>query len=429
MKESFKEYYKPTEKEFKDLWDNCEFIFDANVLLNIYRYSSETTEEFLDVLKKVQDRVWIPHQAALEYQRNRFSVIEEQVAKCKKLEKLLEKNEIITFLTDNKRHPFVDTELIISEIKKTFKNLKGELETSRNNYPNTISKDNLRDTITEIFNGKIGDEFDKKDLANIYKKGNERYADKIPPGFEDEGKDKGENKDKTRIQKYGDCVLWSQIITHAKLEGKPIIFVTDDAKKDWWLKNKNNAIIAPHPFLIKEMRSKSNVDFYMYRSENFMERVKKYLGFDVDKSSLQEIEKVQNDIRTKHVIENLKHVHNLLKHRRINQTNWDAQQAEAQEMYEEWKEERDAEAQEMYEAWEEAQQAQAQEMYEAWEEEQQAQAQEMYEAWEEVQQAQAQEMYEAWEEAQQAEAQEMYEGRDAEMEQKSQEDVESEDLE
>jgi len=61
MKESFKEYYKPTEKEFKNLWDNCEFIFDANVLLNIYRYSSETTEEFLDVLKKVQDRVWIPH--------------------------------------------------------------------------------------------------------------------------------------------------------------------------------------------------------------------------------------------------------------------------------------------------------------------------------------------------------------------------------
>ena len=382
MKESFKEYYKPTEKEFKNLWDNCEFIFDANVLLNIYRYSSETTEEFLDVLKKVQDRVWIPHQAALEYQRNRFSVIEEQVAKCKKLEKLLEKNAIITFLTDNKRHPFVDTELIISEIEKTFKNLKVDLETRRNNYPNTISNDNLRDTITEIFDGKIGDEFSKTDLDNTYKKGKERYADKIPPGFEDKGKDNGENKDKTGNQKYGDCVLWSQIIKHAKSEGKPIIFVTDDAKKDWWLKNKNNAIIAPHPFLIKEMRSKSNVDFYMYRSENFIDRVKKYLGFDVDQSSLQEIEKVQNDIRTEHVIENLKRVQNLLKHRRINQTNWDAQQAEAQEMYEETQQ---AEAQEMYE---EAQQAEAQEMYEEWKEE-----------------------------------------RDAEMEQKSQEDVESEDLE
>ena len=403
MKESFKEYYKPTEKEFKYLWDNCEFIFDANVLLNIYRYSSETTEEFLDVLKNVQDRIWLPHQAALEYQRNRFSVIEEQVAKCKELEKLLEKNEIIKFLTDNKRHPFVDTELIISEIKKTFKNLKVNLETSRNNYPNTISNDNLRDTITEIFDGQIGDEFSKKDLDNTYKKGKERYADKIPPGFEDKGKDNGENKDKTGNQKYGDCVLWSQIIKHAKSEGKPIIFVTDDAKKDWWLKNKNNAIISPHPSLIREMRLKSNVDFYMYRTENFMERVKRYLGFDVDLSSLQEIEKVQNDIRTKHVIEKLKHVQNLLKNRRINQTNWDVQQAEAQEMYEEWKEEQQAEAQEMYEEWKEEQQAEAQEIYEEWEEEQQAEAQEIYEEWKEE--------------------------RDAEMEQKSQEDVESEDLE
>lgn len=124
MKESFKEYYKPTEEEFKYLWNNCEFIFDANVLLNIYRYSSENTKEFLDILKQIQDRIWIPHQAALEYQRNRFSVIEEQVAKCKKLEKLLEKNEILTFLTDNKRHPFVDTEFIISEIEKTFNTIE-----------------------------------------------------------------------------------------------------------------------------------------------------------------------------------------------------------------------------------------------------------------------------------------------------------------
>ena len=170
MKESFKEYYKPTEKEFKYLWDNCEFIFDANVLLNIYRYSLETTEEFLDVLMKVQDRIWLPHQAALEYQRNRFSVIEEQVTKCKKLENLLEKNEIITFLNENKRHPFIDAEFIFSEIEKTFKNLKDSLETNRNNYPNTISKDNLRDTITEIFDGKIGDEFSKKDLDNTYKR-------------------------------------------------------------------------------------------------------------------------------------------------------------------------------------------------------------------------------------------------------------------
>ena len=390
MKENFKEYYKATEDEFKFLWENCEFIFDANVLLNIYRYSSETTEKFLDVLTKVQDRIWLPHQAALEYQRNRFSVIEEQVTKCKELEKLLEKNEILTFLSGNKRHPFVDTEIIISKIEKTFNNLKVDLETSRNNYPNTISNDDLRDTLTEIFDGKIGDEFSKKDLDNTYKMGKERYLNKIPPGFED--------KKKPENQKYGDCILWHQIITHAKSEGKPIILVTDDAKKDWWLKNKNDAIIGPHPLLIREMRLKSNVDFYMYRTEIFMERVKIYLGLDVDQSSLQEIENIQNDIRIEHINENLMSLQYWLKHKQIKRAEIHTK-AQA-EMYAEALEEMHAETQaEMY--------AEAQaEMY--------AEAQaEMY--------AEAQiEMY--------AEAlEEMHAEAQAEMEPESQENVESDD--
>ena len=399
MKESFKEYYKPTEEEFKDLWDDCEFIFDANVLLNIYRYSPETTGEFFDVLINIQDRIWMPHQAALEYQRNRFSVIDEQVAKCKQLENLLEKNEIIKSLKDIKSHPFIDTDFITSELGKTFKSLKDVLKMSRNNYPNTIQNDDLRDTITEIFDGKIGDEFSKKDLDNTYKKGKERYADKIPPGFEDESKD----KDNPGNQKYGDCVLWRQIITRAKSEGKPVIFITDDAKKDWWLKRKNGITLGSHPLLIREMRLKSNVNFYMYGTEMFLKHVKKYLGFDVDDYFLQEIENVQKDIRIEYMTENLKHLQNQLRHHQMDQEYLEAQrtgmQAEAQtDMYAEY-----AEAQ--IQAYEEAQE----EMYTEY-------AEAQIQAYEEAQE----EMYAEHVEAQiqaHAEAQ-------AEMEQESQEDLE-----
>ena len=31
-------YYRPTESEFKKLWKDCVFAFDANTLLNVYRY-------------------------------------------------------------------------------------------------------------------------------------------------------------------------------------------------------------------------------------------------------------------------------------------------------------------------------------------------------------------------------------------------------
>ena len=42
MRKTFPGYYRPTEAEFRRLWDKCIFVLDANVLLNLYRYSEET---------------------------------------------------------------------------------------------------------------------------------------------------------------------------------------------------------------------------------------------------------------------------------------------------------------------------------------------------------------------------------------------------
>ena len=38
MRDLFPSYYRPTDEEFKELWEKCTFIFDANVLLNLYLY-------------------------------------------------------------------------------------------------------------------------------------------------------------------------------------------------------------------------------------------------------------------------------------------------------------------------------------------------------------------------------------------------------
>lgn len=79
MKNNFSEFYCLTDDELKKLWDECIFIFDANVLLNLYRYSQKTSQKLLDVLynEKIKERIWIPHQFAFEYQKNRLEVIAE----------------------------------------------------------------------------------------------------------------------------------------------------------------------------------------------------------------------------------------------------------------------------------------------------------------------------------------------------------------
>ena len=51
MKKTFKEYYQFTEEEFKKLWQECLFVFDANVLLNMYRFSVKTRLSFIKELK------------------------------------------------------------------------------------------------------------------------------------------------------------------------------------------------------------------------------------------------------------------------------------------------------------------------------------------------------------------------------------------
>jgi len=78
MKNTMKAFYRPTEREFKEMWETATFVLDTNVLLNLYRYPIEARDELLAALEKIADRLWLPYHVALEYQRRRLEVIAEQ---------------------------------------------------------------------------------------------------------------------------------------------------------------------------------------------------------------------------------------------------------------------------------------------------------------------------------------------------------------
>jgi|SRR5262245_4337358 len=106
MRNLFPGYYRPTEEEFSVLWRECIFSFDANVLLNLYKYSQTTRESFLKILSGLRDRIWLPHQAALEYQENRLKVIFDQYERYDDIPKQL---KILLAQLRNKypRHPSI----------------------------------------------------------------------------------------------------------------------------------------------------------------------------------------------------------------------------------------------------------------------------------------------------------------------------------
>lgn len=66
MKGTFPGYYRPTSEEFSLLWDSCTFFVDANVLLNLYGYSDNRRDQLQSILEKIQERLRMPNQFAVE---------------------------------------------------------------------------------------------------------------------------------------------------------------------------------------------------------------------------------------------------------------------------------------------------------------------------------------------------------------------------
>lgn len=79
MRNMFPEYAPPQESYFDLLWSEGLFVFDTNVLLSIHVHSDEQNDWIIKELERLHDRIWIPHQVALEFVRNRTSRITERI--------------------------------------------------------------------------------------------------------------------------------------------------------------------------------------------------------------------------------------------------------------------------------------------------------------------------------------------------------------
>jgi PIN like domain/KTSC domain len=299
MRDLFRGYYKPTPEEFATIWDKCIFSFDTNVLLHIYSYTPETRERFFEILNNLSERIWIPHQVAYEYQKNRLYVISAQVKAYEDIENILIRNfhSLKTELyKDYKRHPFLNTQEIVEDIEKAVEQVRIKIQSVKLNHPNYLEVDELRDILTNLLNEKVGKPYSDEELDIIYQKAEKRFLYKKPPGYKD--------AKKSVPKSYGDVVLWFQLIDYAREHQKPIIFITDDDKEDWWLKYEGQTL-EPRPDLIQEILSEVGMDdfhFYMYHSAQFIDYAEKFLNLPIQPEAVQEaIEIMMQDSATKRI--------------------------------------------------------------------------------------------------------------------------------
>ena len=160
-------------------------MFDANILLNLYRYSDATRNEFLRILKKIKGRIWLPHRAAEEYLNNRLSVIDQQECSYDNTIKLI--TTLKRDLDNARQHPFVSPK-VKKQVDVAFRALNNDLLKNKAVHTKRISTDKIKDSISQLFESQVGQPYDKDKLEQLILEGEERYRQKIPPGFKDASK-------------------------------------------------------------------------------------------------------------------------------------------------------------------------------------------------------------------------------------------------
>ena len=298
MKKQFAEYYNLPDERISEIWDNSLIVFDTNVLLNLYRYNDDARDEFIRIIKFYKERLWIPYQVGFEFHRNRESIIIKNKAAYRLVkDKLTEQlDKFVNSLNSNgdlTRHPYIDTKDIQKKVTQFSVSISKILDKQQNEHPDYSQNDDILNAITELFDGRVGGDFTDKDIEAIYKEGEKRYANKVPPGYCDE-KNK---KDKGKRRLYGDLIVWKQTINHCKELEKDIIFITDDHKPDWW--DEIGGKHTPRKELIREFIDSTGQNILIYDSSRFLDYAKKRNKVKVSPKTIREVEKVkQEDIET-----------------------------------------------------------------------------------------------------------------------------------
>lgn len=287
MREAIKEFLEPSTCEKQELWRSAVFVFDTNVLLNLYRYSAKTRSSLLEAFESFKERVWMPYQVAYEYMSRRCEVIYETVNRYDQFKKEIElfSNKAI----DTLRLTSFDEE--ISELNRyLYKWLDSNKD--RNLLVLSTENDEILGKILSIFDGKVGNNYSDEELSRIKEEGKKRYEKKIPPGYKDDKKKQNQNDDNNA---FGDYIIWKQIIEYSKSNSVGIIYITHDQKEDWWNIVKGKTI-GPRIELRREFERETHQKFHMYSMNSFITTYNKMNEKPIDKSAIEEVNGLEKSI-------------------------------------------------------------------------------------------------------------------------------------
>ncbi|GAB3655718.1 PIN domain-containing protein [Glycomyces tarimensis] len=291
LRDGFEAFLTPTRADYISVMKDGIVVPDTNVLLNLYRYDKEARDSLFSVLRALKGSLWVPHQVAEEFWRNRESVLgdpqssESTIKDIKKQANELEQTfrswvnrvgfpkerstEILSGLTDS-------TEAFVKVIREVAEGVG--LQDAADS-----AKDPVLNQLLDLLEGKVGMPYELSVYEGKLKESEARAKRRQPPGYLDQAKG-GERA-------AGDFLVWTQAIDEVKRRRKNLLIVTDDAKDDWWRKHEGKTR-GPRQELISELNRHANARLFMTRPENLVNLAKEAFKLDVSEKTVKEIARV-----------------------------------------------------------------------------------------------------------------------------------------
>jgi hypothetical protein len=263
----------------KEIWAQADFVFDTNVLLDVYRYTDASRAAFFKLLAALKGRVFVPHQVAIEFARNRLGVIHAHFEPQRLIKKALDEAEKKIKAAYPKHSLLDEFSKLITDAKDLVDQRFGTAEKKHNAL---LADDGILRELLTIIGEDVGEPYPPEEVDKEYKR---RKAGSIPPFCKTD-----DAKDEER--RVGDVAIWLEVLKKYEGAGKPMIFVTDDTKENWW-QDSGGGRSEAQPFLVREMFDRAKADLLFYRSERFSERAPSYLGIEVSKDLAKETKEIR----------------------------------------------------------------------------------------------------------------------------------------
>ena len=222
INELFVGWYDYSKEEYERILSKSLISFDTNVLLNIYRYSTETSLETLSLFDSIKDRIIFSYYVAEEFTKNRKKVEADSLLEYDKYISEIE-GRYEALINEINKIP----EKRIFEKKKLINSINKNKEKTITSISNDKTKkvelfnEGLEVKICNLMNNKILSKYSDEDFKKIKEEGIRRIKEQIPPGYMDN--QKAEN---------GDYHIFRSLIDYCKNKKCDLIFVTDDTKED-----------------------------------------------------------------------------------------------------------------------------------------------------------------------------------------------------